>query len=127
MNIHFNVSKFIEENKGINLFKLYDFLISEISEDTLLPTIEYVMCTEGKEITILQDDLYRGTKYEGVLCEGNQYLIKKMQDKVLVIDAVAEEYSSDHSTTRFELLRSDFVEVIQHKERVLELIKDLKN
>lgn len=127
MNIHFNVSKFIEENKGINLFKLYDFLISEISEDTLLPTIEYVMCTEGKEITILQDDLYRGTKYEGVLCEGNQYLIKKMHDKVLVIDAVAEEYCSDHSITRFELLKSDFVKVIQHKERVLELIKDLRN
>jgi len=127
MNMNFNVSKFIEENKEINLMKLYDFLISEISEDTLLPTIEYIMCTEGKEITILQDDLYRGTKYEGVLSEGNQYLIKKMQDKVLVIDAVAEQYFSDHSTTRFELLKSDFVEIIQHKERVLELIKELRN
>ncbi|CAH1226396.1 MULTISPECIES: hypothetical protein [Paenibacillus] len=127
MNIHFSVSKFIEENKGINLMKLYDFLISEISKDTLLPTIEYIMCTEEEEISILQDDLYRGTKYEGVLCEGNQYLIKKMHDKVLVIDAVAEEYCSDHSITRFELLKSDFVEVIQHKERVLELIKDLRN
>ncbi|WP_090688769.1 hypothetical protein [Bacillus sp. 166amftsu] len=116
----FNKQALLEKNGEFSKSKLKDFLISEIEEDTLEDTITFLKCEIGKENEKLKEDLYHGDKYNGVILDGNQYLIKKEGKQAIIIDAISEEHSKETKFTRFELPIDTLLYVIINKDKILE-------
>lgn len=95
--------------------KIKDFLISEINDENLNETIDFVNSDSKKQKEIFCDILYNGNKYIGIFLEGNQYLISSSDNEVRIIDYVGMENGLiDNSEISFTL--ADFVFLISHKK-----------
>lgn len=105
-----------------NLFqrnKIKDFLISEIDDENLNETIDFVNSDDKKKKEIFSDILYEGNEYAGIFLEGNQYLISSSGNEVRIIDYVGREHGLiDNSEIFFTL--TDFVFLVNHKKMTLE-------
>ncbi|GAB5083177.1 hypothetical protein Osc1_23550 [Hominimerdicola sp. 21CYCFAH17_S] len=99
--------------------KIKDFLISEIDDENLNETIDFVNSDDKKKREIFSDILYEGNKYTGIFLEGNQYLISSNDNEVKIIDYVGIEHGLiDNSEIIFTL--TDFVFLVSHKKMTLE-------
>ena len=99
--------------------KIKDFLISEIDDENLIETIDFVNSDDKKKKKIFSDILYDGDKYTGIFLEGNQYLISSSDNEVRIIDYIGLENGLiDNSEICFTL--TDFIFLISHKKLALE-------
>ena len=99
--------------------KIKDFLISEINDENLNETIDFVNSDSKKQKEIFCDILYNGNKYIGIFLKENQYLISSSDNEVRTMDYVGMENGLiDNSEISFTL--ADFVFLISHKKMALE-------
>lgn len=99
--------------------KIKDFLISEIDDENLNETIDFVNSDDKKKKEIFSDILYEGNKYTGIFLEGNQYLISSSDNEVRIIDYVGMENGLIDNSEIF-FTPTDFVFLISHKKMALE-------
>ena len=98
--------------------KIKDFLISEIDDENLIETIDFVNSDNKKKKKNFSDILYAGDKCTGIFLEGNQYLISSSDNEVKIIDYVGMENGSiDNIEISFTL--TYFIFLISHKKMVL--------
>lgn len=102
--------------------KIKDFLISEIDDENLIETIDFVNSDNNqiikKKKKNFSDILYAGDKCTGIFLEGNQYLISSSDNEVKIIDYVGMENGLiDNIEISFTL--TDFIFLISHKKMVL--------
>ena len=97
--------------------KIEDFLISEIDEDNLQETIDFVRSSEKEKLENYKDFLYDGREYNGLFMEGNQYLISSSSNEVLLIDAISEEHGVDKAYTKITIPIVDFIGLISNKKK----------
>lgn len=94
--------------------KIKDFLISEIDDENLIETIDFVN-SDNKKKKNFSDILYDGDKCTGIFLEGNQYLISISDNEVKIIDYVGMENGLiDNIEISFTL--TDFTFLISHKK-----------
>jgi|GEM_PF-1409915 len=108
------------------LNKIQDFLLSEIDEDNLQETIDFVNANDIDKKGKYKDILYTDGKYKGLFLEGNQYLISSSQNEVLLLDVISEENEVSEKYTRISLTKADFIELISNKKQVMELIRKMR-
>lgn len=102
--------------------KLKDFLLSEIDDDVLEETINFVLSDDSEKKEKFQNLLYDGEKYDGVFLEGNQYLIASTDKSVVLIDALSEEKGVNELDTRIKVDINHFISLISNKMKVLNLL-----
>jgi len=105
------------------LNRLKDFLISEIDDDVLEETINFVISDDKGKEKFFCDLLYVGEKYEGLFLEGNQYLIYSREKEVLLIDSLSEGQGVSEAETRLVMDIDNFICLISNKEKVLSWMK----
>jgi len=105
------------------LNRLKDFLISEIDDDILTETINFVISDDKEKEEKFQNVLYDGEKYEGLFLEGNQYLISSCEKNVLLIDSLSEEQGVNEENTRLVMNIDNFICLISDKREVLNWIE----
>ncbi|STY44521.1 Uncharacterised protein [Listeria grayi] len=116
MNIEQIISKYKHD-------KLEDFLISEIDDDLIQETIDFVKSSDSIKKEKYKDILYNGESYQGLHIEGNQYLISSTKNKVLIIDKISEENGVSEDKTRMHIDLADFIKIIKHKKEALAYFK----
>jgi len=108
------------------IFKIEDFLLSEIDEDNLQETIDFVFSDDVNKKTNFSDELYDGNQYEGIFLEGNQYLISSSEGKVMIIDMLSEVHGVNKKDTRVQFDEEIFIEIITNKNEMINWIKIYK-
>jgi len=108
------------------IFKIEDFLLSEIDEDNLQETIDFVFSDDVNKKTNFSDELYDGNQYEGIFLEGNQYLLSSSEGKVMIIDMLSEVHGVNKKDTRVQFDEEIFIEIITNKNEMINWIKIYK-
>ena len=108
------------------IFKIEDFLLSEIDEDNLQETIHFVVSDEISKRNNFSDELYEGNQYKGIFLEGNQYLLSSSEGKVLIIDMLSEAHGVSIKDTRVQFDEENFIKLITNKKGTLNWIKNYK-
>jgi len=108
------------------IFKIEDFLLSEIDEDNLQETIDFVFSDDVNKKINFSDELYDGNQYEGIFLEGNQYLISSSEGKVMIIDMLSEVHGVNKKDTRVQFDEEIFIEIITNKNEMINWIKIYK-
>ena len=102
--------------------KIKDFLLSEIEEENVQETIEFLNCSDIEKKEKYHDLLYEGDRYKGLYIEGNQYLIGNIDDKTaIIIDMIGEEFGIDKKITRIKISIEDFIDLISNRFIVLHM------
>lgn len=109
------LEKIIEIYHNNNFIK--DFLISEIFDDNVCETIDFINSSDNIKKQKYGDIIYVGDLYEGNYLEGNQYLIGNYFDDILLINYVNEEYSKKEC--RMILPKKDFEYIVQNKKQII--------
>ena len=96
---------FIDTEVAVEDKKAYDYgAINEIHEKV--------------KIEKFGDYLYNNKDYEGILLDGNQYLISSNNSNVTIIDTLNHLHSNtENSTIIFDL--SEFIFLLNHKKQLL--------
>lgn len=105
--------------------KIQDFLFSEIDDNNLQETIDFITSDNKIKKIKYADILYTGDKYKGIFIEGNQYLISSDEEHVFIIDYISEDMGVDIKQTRISFTISDFIELMKNKKIVLDYKKYL--
>lgn len=101
------------------LDKIKDFLLSEIDDDNVQETIDFVISNDSLKKEKYKNILYHGNVYEGLFIEGNQYLIGSNQTEVIIIDIVSENNGVNKNNTRINMTIKDFITLISNKKEVI--------
>lgn len=104
--------------------KIQDFLLSEIDEETLQETVDFVKSSDTEKREYYKDILYVGDKYNGLFIEGNQYLISSSPKEVIIIDMVSEENGVSEKQTRISFPILNFIYLVNNAKEVIEQIKE---
>nr|WP_216661573.1 hypothetical protein [Enterococcus gallinarum] len=116
----------MQSYKKQQIFKIEDFLLSEIDEDNLQETIDFVVSDDVSKKINFSDELYDGNEYEGVFLEGNQYLLSSSEGKVIIIDMLSEAHGVNIKDTRVQFDEEKFIKLITNKKEILNWIKNYK-
>ena len=118
------VNEILTKFNNHQLWKLRDFLFSEIPDEMVQDTVAFVESDNDdfkKELFGVM--IYKGDTYDGVFIEGNQYLISSNTKEVLIIDEVGEEWcGGENEYTRLSININDFICLISKKYEVIKLI-----
>ena len=120
------ITNILQSYKKQQIFKIEDFLLSEIDEDNLQETIDFVVSDDVSKIINFSDELYDGNEYEGVFLEGNQYLLSSSEGKVMIIDMLSEAHGVNIKDTRVQFDEEKFITLITNKKEILKWIKNYK-
>ena len=120
------ITNILQSYKKQQIFKIEDFLLSEIDEDNLQETIDFVVSDDVSKKINFSDELYDGNEYEGVFLEGNQYLLSSSEGKVMIIDMLSEAHGVNIKDTRVQFDEEKFIKLITNKKEILNLIKNYK-
>ncbi|MBC1667162.1 hypothetical protein HB957_09760 [Listeria welshimeri] len=120
------IKNILKSYKKQQISKIEDFLLSEIDEDNLQETIDFVVSDDASKKVNFNDELYVGNEYEGVLLEGNQYLLSSIQGKVMIIDILSETHGVNIKDTRVQFDEENFIKLITNKKETLNWIKNYK-
>ncbi|MFD1415980.1 hypothetical protein [Oceanobacillus jeddahense] len=104
--------------------KIQDFMLSEMDEDNLQETLDFIKSNDMEKKKKYKDILYQGNDYRGLFVEGNQYLISSTEDTVFIIDKISEENGVRKEQTRIFIPIMDFVYLISNKEKVMKWIEN---
>lgn len=116
----------LQSYKKQQIFKIEDFLLSEIDEDNLQETIDFVLSDDVGKKSNFSDELYDGDEYEGVFLEGNQYLLSSSEGKVIIIDMLSEAHGVNIKDTRVQFDEENFIKLITNKKEILNWTKNYK-
>lgn len=105
------------------IFKIEDFLISEIDKNNIQDTIDFVVSDDTSKNSNFKDELYEGDEYEGIFLEGNQYLLASSEGEVTIIDMISEDHGVSVKDTRVKFTEESFIILITNKEGTLDWIK----
>ncbi len=105
------------------IFKIEDFLISEIDKNNIQDTIDFVVSDDTSKNSNFKDELYEGDEYEGIFLEGNQYLLASSEGEVTIIDMISEDHGVSVKDTRVKFTEESFIILITNKEETLDWIK----
>lgn len=103
----------------LQIAKIKDFLISEIDDENLQETIDFVNASDKIKKDVYTDYIYTGGKYQGLFIEGNQYLISSDKNNVYIIDYIGEENGIKINEARLCFTLSEFIFLIKNKHFVL--------
>ncbi|MBC1244369.1 hypothetical protein IA938_10085 [Listeria welshimeri] len=120
------IKNILKSYKKQQISKIEDFLLSEIDEDNLQETIDFVVSDDASKKVNFNDELYVGNEYEGVLLEGNQYLLSSIEGKVMIIDILSETHGVNIKDTRVQFDEENFIKLITNKKETLNWIKKYK-
>ncbi|HAP3826511.1 TPA: hypothetical protein IUT74_002712 [Enterococcus faecalis] len=120
------ITNILQSYKKQQIFKIEDFLLSEIDEDNLQETIDFVVSDDVSKKINFSDELYDGNEYEGVFLEGNQYLLSSSEEKVMIIDMLSEAHGVNIKDTRVQFDEEKFIKLITNKKEILNWIKNYK-
>ncbi|MFD1900780.1 hypothetical protein [Enterococcus termitis] len=120
------ITNILQSYKKQQIFKIEDFLLSEIDEDNLQETIDFVVSDDVSKKSNFSDELYDGYEYEGVFLEGNQYLLSSSEGKVMIIDMLSEAHGVNIKDTRVQFDEENFIKLITNKKEILNWIKNYK-
>jgi hypothetical protein len=120
------ITNILQSYKKQQIFKIEDFLLSEIDEDNLQETIDFVVSDDVSKKSNFSDELYDGNEYEGVFLEGNQYLLSSSEGKVMIIDMLSEAHGVNIKDTRVQFEEENFIKLITNKKEILNWIKNYK-
>ncbi|MBK1995011.1 hypothetical protein KYD88_09800 [Listeria monocytogenes] len=120
------MTNILQSYKKQQIFKIEDFLLSEIDEDNLQETIDFVVSDDVSKKSNFSDELYDGNEYEGVFLEGNQYLLSSSEGKVIIIDMLSEAHGVNIKDTRVQFDEENFIKLITNKKEILNWIKNYK-
>lgn len=120
------ITNILQSYKKQQIFKIEDFLLSEIDEDNLQETIDFVVSDDVSKKINFSDELYDGNEYEGVFLEGNQYLLSSLEGKVMIIDMLSEAHGVNIKDTRVQFDEEKFIKLITNKKEILNWIKNYK-
>ncbi|MBF2637014.1 hypothetical protein [Listeria welshimeri] len=120
------IKNILKSYKKQQISKIEDFLLSEIDEDNLQETIDFVVYDDASKKVNFNDELYVGNEYEGVLLEGNQYLLSSIEGKVMIIDILSETHGVNIKDTRVQFDEENFIKLITNKKETLNWIKNYK-
>ncbi|EDP7604018.1 hypothetical protein HCJ02_01595 [Listeria seeligeri] len=120
------ITNILQSYKKQQIFKIEDFLLSEIDEDNLQETIDFVVSDDVSKKSNFSDELYDGNEYEGVFLEGNQYLLSSSEGKVIIIDMLSEAHGVNIKDTRVQFDEENFIKLITNKKEILNWIKNYK-
>ncbi|BDW38417.1 hypothetical protein ABI013_12745 [Enterococcus faecium] len=120
------ITNILQSYKKQQIFKIEDFLLSEIDEDNLQETIDFVVSDDVSKKINFSDELYDGNEYEGVFLEGNQYLLSSSEGKVMIIDMLSEAHGVNIKDTRVQFDEEKFIKLITNKKEILNWIKNYK-
>lgn len=120
------IKNILKSYKKQQISKIEDFLLSEIDEDNLQETIDFVVSDDASKKVNFNDELYVGNEYEGVLLEGNQYLLSSIEGKVMIIDILSETHGVNMKDTRVQFDEENFIKLITNKKETLNWIKNYK-
>ncbi|MGN9421008.1 hypothetical protein ACTMR8_09630 [Enterococcus faecium] len=118
------ITNILQSYKKQQIFKIEDFLLSEIDEDNLQETIDFVVSDDVSKKINFSDELYDGNEYEGVFLEGNQYLLSSSEGKVMIIDMLSEAHGVNIKDTRVQFDEEKFIKLITNKKEILNWIKN---
>jgi len=118
----YNIKEILNRLTNRQQNKLKDFLISEIDDDVLKETIDFILSDDHEKKEKFQNLLYTGKKYKGVFLEGNQYLISSNDKNVILIDALSEEHGVNEVNTRINIDIDYFIGLISNKKEVLDFL-----
>jgi len=105
------------------IFKIEDYLISEIDKNNIQDTIDFVVSDDTSKNSNFKDELYEGDEYEGIFLEGNQYLLASSVGEVTIIDMISEDHGVSVKDTRVKFTEENFIILITNKEETLDWIK----
>lgn len=105
------------------IFKIEDYLISEIDKNNIQDTIDFVVSDDTSKNSNFKDELYEGDEYEGIFLEGNQYLLASSEGEVTIIDMISEDHGVSVKDTRVKFTEESFIILITNKEETLDWIK----
>jgi len=105
------------------IFKIEDYLISEIDKNNIQDTIDFVVSDDTSKNSNFKDELYEGDEYEGIFLEGNQYLLASSVGEVTIIDMISEDHGVSVKDTRVKFTEESFIILITNKEETLDWIK----
>jgi hypothetical protein len=108
------------------VFKIEDFLLSEIDDDNLQEIIDFVVSDDSSKRTNFSDELYEGNRYKGIFLEGNQYLLSSSEGKVMIIDMLSEAHGVSIRDTQVQFGEENFIKLITNKKETLNWIKNYK-
>ncbi|MBC1539654.1 hypothetical protein [Listeria seeligeri] len=94
------ITNILQSYKKQQIFKIEDFLLSEIDEDNLQETVNFVVSDDVSKKSNFSDELYDRNEYEGVFLEGNQYLLSSSEGKIIIIDMLSEAHGVNIKDTR---------------------------
>ena len=77
-----SLNKLLSKYEEIELNKIEDFISSEIYEDIIKETENFINCKFSDRKNKFKDLLYEGENYTGVFLDGNQYLIAEKNNIV---------------------------------------------
>jgi len=104
------------------IFKIADFLISEIDKDNLQDTIDFVVSNNSYDSNF-KDVMYEEDEYDRIFLEGNQYLLASSEGEVTIIDMISEAHGVSTKDTRVKFIEESFIRLITNKEETLDWIK----
>lgn len=104
------------------IFKIADFLISEIDKDNLQDTIDFVVSNNSNDSNF-KDVMYEEDEYDRIFLEGNQYLLASSEEEVTIIDMISEAHGVSTKDTRVKFIEESFIRLITNKEETLDWIK----
>lgn len=120
------ITNILQSYKKQQIFKIEDFLFSEIDENNLQETIDFVVSDDVSKKANFSDELYDGNEYEGVFLEGNQYLLSSSEKKVMIIDMLSEVHGVNVKDTRVQFDEENFIKLITNKKEIINWIKNYK-
>ena len=116
--MNLNVNDVMKKYTKTQIARIKDFFISEIDDSDLEEIIEFIKSDSQTKLDKFKDLLYDGNEYEGILLDGNQYLISSDTTYVTIIDTMSNMYDIEEVTSIiFEL--SDFIFLLHNKKQVL--------
>ena len=118
-----NLDKLLSRFSGRELNKIKDYIFSEIDEDTIKETEDFIKCKLDDRKNKFENSLYEEGRYTGVFLDGNQYIISEENNLVTIIDYISEEYGVDQSFTRFYFSVENFLFLIHNSKQVLKYEK----
>ncbi|MBO0461462.1 hypothetical protein JZO83_06840 [Enterococcus sp. DIV1298c] len=104
------------------IFKIADFLISEIDKDNLQDTIDFVVSNNSYDSNF-KEVMYEEDEYDRIFLEGNQYLLASSEGEVTIIDMISEAHGVSTKDTRVKFIEESFIRLITNKEETLDWIK----
>ena len=112
------IENIMRKYNKFQILKIKDFFLSEIDDTEIDEIIEFVNATDKVKIEKFGDYLYNNKDYEGILLDGNQYLISSNNSNVTIIDTLNYLHSNtENSTIIFDL--SEFIFLLNHKKQLL--------